>query len=714
MSKKLIYCFDEYCLDTQTRVLYRGDELVPIEPKLVDMLLYLIERHGSIISKDELLQGLWSGVIVEDSAVRRSISLLRRGLDATNAERYIETAPRQGYRFCSPVTIRSDAHDDVESASDAPATVASSAPVLTARRRLVSAVNPFFVLMIMSISVVAVWLIVQWYSRASDFAAKQLTTNSAELPIIAAAISPDGHMIAFAEEDHLFISNANAVDRHPLPLPKDVIPSYIVWFTDGAHLLISGIDSKTHESQVWSQSVFGGQPDLLIHDARMAAPSPNGGKIVFVRNENQLWMVDRNGMNAIKIASAPDKEVYGLHPQFSNDGQSIIYCRAGRGDYRFSIESKNIVSGVITVLYTSSDSIFDFVLTNPDRLLVAKREHEAEIISVELNARWPGRPKKLGAWPGFTTLTISASSNGRDVIVLNAKSISGIFTADVSEDGNDIANVRRLTLNESPHRPAGWLNDSKTVLFYADREGHYDIFKQGIDEVNAQTMVHDEHDKYFPVMSADQRFLFYFVSDDHVLRLHSPVTMMRVSMDDGTKSVIDTQPDSYRLLRCARQDRCVLAEHAQGQTLFYAFDPVHGKGKALSRIKWVPGMTFCDWDISPDGNFIAFIDTANDPNVIGVIDLRVSPATVARLHVHGQDPLRTISWDAQGAGYYVSAYNSEGDILRYLHISSKGDAHVLHQELNAVDGRMYASPDGRHLAFHKPVAASNIWLLHAQ
>ena len=169
------------------------------------------------------------------------------------------------------------------------------------------------------------------------------------------------------------------------------------------------------------------------------------------------------------------------------------------------------------------------------------------------------------------------------------------------------------------------------------------------------------------------------------------------------------------MLRCARQKNwCVLAEHTAARAVFYAFDPMLGKGAELAEIKWTPGATFCDWDISPDGSYIAFIDTVNDPHAIGVVDLRVSPAIIARVHVSGQDPLRTISWDAKGSGYYVSTYNNEGDILRLLHISGSGEAHVLDQKLNSVDGRMYVSPDGRHLAFHRFVANPNIWLLHAQ
>ena len=65
MSEKVFYCFDEYRLDVQTHVLYRGENVVRLEPKIVDLLLYLIQRQGSVVSKDELMKAIWAGSIVE-------------------------------------------------------------------------------------------------------------------------------------------------------------------------------------------------------------------------------------------------------------------------------------------------------------------------------------------------------------------------------------------------------------------------------------------------------------------------------------------------------------------------------------------------------------------------------------------------------------------------------------------------------------------------
>ena len=76
-----------------------------LEPKLVGVLLYLVHRAGQTVSKDEILAAVWPDTVVEEVALARSISELRRLLhdDARNP-RYVETIPKLGYRWIANVT----------------------------------------------------------------------------------------------------------------------------------------------------------------------------------------------------------------------------------------------------------------------------------------------------------------------------------------------------------------------------------------------------------------------------------------------------------------------------------------------------------------------------------------------------------------------------------------------------------------------------------
>ena len=82
-----------------------GDEVVRLEPKLVGVLLCLVHRAGQTVSKDELLSAVWPDTVVEEVALARSISELRRLLhDDARSPRYVETISKLGYRWIANVS----------------------------------------------------------------------------------------------------------------------------------------------------------------------------------------------------------------------------------------------------------------------------------------------------------------------------------------------------------------------------------------------------------------------------------------------------------------------------------------------------------------------------------------------------------------------------------------------------------------------------------
>ncbi|HEX6728883.1 MAG TPA: winged helix-turn-helix domain-containing protein [Pyrinomonadaceae bacterium] len=96
--------FGPFCINVTERLLQRGDELVPLSPKVFDTLLILVENHGHVVAKKELMQSLWPDTFVEESSLTQNISLLRRALTPLEGERqYIETIPKRGYRFIGEV-----------------------------------------------------------------------------------------------------------------------------------------------------------------------------------------------------------------------------------------------------------------------------------------------------------------------------------------------------------------------------------------------------------------------------------------------------------------------------------------------------------------------------------------------------------------------------------------------------------------------------------
>ena len=96
--------FDDVLVDTATFSAVRGGQKLTLEPRAFQVLRYLVEHPGRLVTKEELIQEVWGGAFVTDNALTRVVAQLRRELgDTAKGARYIETVPTQGYRFVAAV-----------------------------------------------------------------------------------------------------------------------------------------------------------------------------------------------------------------------------------------------------------------------------------------------------------------------------------------------------------------------------------------------------------------------------------------------------------------------------------------------------------------------------------------------------------------------------------------------------------------------------------
>jgi predicted ATPase/DNA-binding winged helix-turn-helix (wHTH) protein len=92
--------FGPFRLEMTQGRLWRGDQGIPLRPRSLAMLRYLVAHAGRLVTKAEVLQHVWEGAHVSESVLRVSVQEIRAVLgDAAGAPRYLETVGRQGYRF---------------------------------------------------------------------------------------------------------------------------------------------------------------------------------------------------------------------------------------------------------------------------------------------------------------------------------------------------------------------------------------------------------------------------------------------------------------------------------------------------------------------------------------------------------------------------------------------------------------------------------------
>lgn len=95
--------FGEFHLLAGVDLLYKAGEVVPLEPRAVRVLRYLVENHQRVVTKEELLEAVWPDVFTTDAVLKTAISKVRRALGESASQRFIETYHGRGYRFVTPI-----------------------------------------------------------------------------------------------------------------------------------------------------------------------------------------------------------------------------------------------------------------------------------------------------------------------------------------------------------------------------------------------------------------------------------------------------------------------------------------------------------------------------------------------------------------------------------------------------------------------------------
>jgi DNA-binding winged helix-turn-helix (wHTH) protein len=111
--EKIVYEFGPFRFDSAQHLLFQNGQLIQLAPKAAETLAVLLENHGQLVEKEQLMKAVWPNTFVEEANLTVHISALRRlfqdHANASGCEGYIETVPRRGYRFVAPVQERSTA-----------------------------------------------------------------------------------------------------------------------------------------------------------------------------------------------------------------------------------------------------------------------------------------------------------------------------------------------------------------------------------------------------------------------------------------------------------------------------------------------------------------------------------------------------------------------------------------------------------------------------
>ncbi len=474
-------------------------------------------------------------------------------------------------------------------------------------------------------------------------------------------------------------------------------------------------------------SVVGSSLRKLRDDAREASLSPDGSQIAFADVGNDtIWIMGADGSQARQILKADaDGKIYS--PTWFPNGKRLFYVRFrninGKSDVK--LESSDL-QGAHPVVLLDNPKIIDASLDQPGRIVYSRADPAPNQYDSNLweafydqeTGKLLGSPRQLTQWTGFSFLNLSMTADGKHFVFLNGRQQSAAYYGELASGGDELKSPERLTLNENLNWPGGWTPDGKSVLFYSNRDGAFNLYKQGIAERSAQPVATGPEDKWAPQMSPDGNWIVYLQWAKATDGTLSSGKLMRVPAAGGAPEKIadveghplvndyaGTTAAGFPSFRCPHAGGdCVLAERREKEIVFSAFDPAKGRKAELTKIPFNKVRT--SWDLSPDGTRLAITEFNYVKGDITVLTLDGKPAQkIAQTQF---TEMVSVAWAADGKSLFAASFSSRGTAI--VHFDFAGHSKQLFKP-NWRIVTLEPSPDGKYLAFGPVIENSNAWTM---
>ena len=596
-----VYQFDEFRIDARKRQLSRAGEVVPLYSKAFDLLLVLVRNGGRDLSKDELLESVWPGQILEEANLSVSISVVRKALGEKAARpRYIVTIPGHGYRFVadlaelkqpdglvietetvSQIIIDQDTEAErldvpeatpsaiasgtalAQSHDGIPATALLTSESKTSSRRL-------FLFGGVGLAVVVVGVIAAIYAgrklqhdrivaaRFAQVKVAQVTTNGAVSNV---ALSPNGKLFAFTrmEDDRervsLRLGQMNG-DRDIELVPASDAPIRLMQFSqDGSTLYYTKQDYEQRGFILYKISVLGGPPLKLRDKMDMKFTlSPDETRVVFERDDvaggtRSLIISDLNGLNEQALLTLPIDRRLTASVSWSPDGSTLaLAATRDAGEKNLTVLLMPAKGGNLTPLTPASWRELTRLIWLRDGsglLMIGASPDLQEGRQVWFVSYPAGVARRVTNEPTIYDLGLSVGSDPDSFLVVQQKQLMNLWLGPASAP----TQAKQLTFT-GPNTLFGsftfdWLPNNRFV--YASPKGQgFSIETMNFDGKEIKEITSADTGDAFPSATADGRFIVFQSArsgSDQVWRTDADGSHARQLTRCGENSLPHASPD---------------------------------------------------------------------------------------------------------------------------------------------------------------------------
>ncbi|HEV2341928.1 MAG TPA: protein kinase [Candidatus Acidoferrales bacterium] len=547
---------------------------------------------------------------------------------------------------------------------------------------------------------------------------RSITSNPPENPVYAAAISPDGRNLVFADLTGVFVRSLETGETHPLTLPSGFCFRCVSlsWFRDGTKLITVGPGVSSQTTGISVVSILGGAPRNLQDDAGRASVSPDDSKIAFIKglSQSEVWLMDGNGENPRKfLQGAPGDRFLQLQWSPHGDRIAALMSHTEGDELQTSIESIPLGKGDRNKILSAPGlrsfcwSFSGYIIYITDEPPPNQKDSNIWEISVDPSgAKASGSPRRITNWAGLSLTDLSISADGKQLVFVNSGYRSDLYVAPL-EAKQGLGSPRRLTLEGTNNVPSAWMPGGQSLLFSSDRDGNSNIFTQSLDAQIAQDFVVGPGQQTEPRLAPDGASVLYWDLSAEPAQQSAPMRLLRVPVGGGAPAEVLTASEGSSFRCSSALSACILGEldRKAGKLSFKKFNPADGKATDLAAISTDPAGTPV-WDLSRDGSRVAVIDSDDHPDAIRVLGLAGGSSQLVR--TESSQRLSGISWSPDGKGWLVTSSSIRGASI--FQVAASGKLTSLWTSTSTL-GSPLISPDGKTLAFTVSTFNSNAWMI---
>lgn len=342
------FTFDNFELDCARRELRHRGAPIKLKSKTFDLLQYLVQNHGQLVTKSELLDRVWPGQFVEENNLTVQVSALRKMFASVGAGELIRTVSGKGYTFVGEVNA--DAGELIfEQRSFSRVVIEKHETVTSGRTGPLQALKYAVGGAAVASLFLAVMGFVYWRTAAKpakpDYKLSSVTSSG---DITSATVSSDGRYVVFARKavdgESLWLRQLESGGERQIVGEKPYRYTGLTISPDGGSIYATTFSPKLPDPQLMRIPLLGGVPEIIpnITTGASVSISPDGTKIAYTESrssmkQTQLLTSNIDGSGKKVIARGEDDRRsfpnFNVSPvAWSPDGRWIAVAVEEKGD----------------------------------------------------------------------------------------------------------------------------------------------------------------------------------------------------------------------------------------------------------------------------------------------------------------------------------------------------------------------------------------------